>query len=356
MSWNASDYSISITTPYPFMRTVKVNFVEEKGKLHFIATGEWRKELDMIPLVYIDNESFIVEKADSKYVLGLFGKKYGQAQLDRYFKGTLVAFSLSPGVFNYKPETVIVNISNDSSENYEQAITENSTQQYMRETSKEILEKYYFSGAELMDLGAGVMYETREYITKSRITAVESSPVLQEHILEQFTLKQLQNLEIYPYLDNAAVSGRKFDIIFSTFGYLELNSLKQTLEYVVDMLSPRGVFIAGFWNSNGFLDNLFSMIQGHSEYVSGKRKGLVPVGQSRYSLTSFTHILSDFSQLDKLKMLEFQGICTIIPPYNYKLSKRLSRSVLFRTIDRFLGRIRYFAGYSDFIVVVLGKN
>ena len=356
MSWKESDHSLNITTPYPFLRSVKVNFAMASGKLHIIATGEWHRDLELIPMAYVGNESYIAEKAETEYVLGLFQHKYGPRHIEKYFTGTVVAYSLTPGTVSYRPETVIAKIFDGSSDTYEMDIRKDSTQEYMRAISGATLQRHYFKDAELMDLGAGVMFETRRYISKSRLSAVEGSSSFQELIRGQFTADEKENLEIYNSLSDAAVSGRKYDIIFSTFGYLELNSLEQTLERAKGMLNNQGIFIGAFWNSKGFIDNVFSMIRGNTEYVSGKREGLVPVGLSRYSLAAYTHKLSDFADFDGFSLEEVRGACFIIPPYNYRLSQKLSKNAMFRKLDEFLGKIPAFAKYSDFIILVLRKK
>ncbi len=355
-SWKENDYKISVTTPYPFLRTVEVNFVAEGPKLYIIATGEWRKDLKAIPMVKVRDESFIAEEIDEESAKRLFRKKYGQAHIEKYFQGSVTAYALSPGVVKYDPDQVISTSFDESSGLYERNIREDFTQLHMRAVSGEMLKKYYFKGAEILDIGAGVMFETRKYISTSRITAVENSPSFRELILKQFNEQQLKKLVVCSSLNEISATGQEFDIIFSTFGYLELNNMERTIGCVKELLNVNGLFIAGFWNSKGFIDNLLSFIQGDGSYVSCKMEGLVPVGHSRYSLAAFTHKLVDFEKISGVKIQEVSGVCTIIPPYNYRLSQKFSRSKTIRKIDSILGRIRFLATYSDFILVVLKKT
>ena len=355
-SWKESDYKISITTPYPFLRTVIVNFVSEKPKLYIIATGEWRKDLETIPMVKIDGVNFVAERIEEEFVIDLFRKKYGQAHIEKYFDGSLAAYALTHGTIKYDPDEVISGAFDESSEMYEETIHEDFTQLHMRAISSETLRRYYFDGAEILDIGAGVMFETRQFISTSRISALESSPYFRELILKQFNDEELKKVDVYSSFNELTVSDQKFDIIFSTFGYLELNNLERTLENVKDLLKFQGFFIGGFWNSKGLIDNLFSLIQGNKDYTSCKMKGLVPVGHSRYNLAAITHSIGEFEHVAGIKLQEASGICTIIPPYNYRLSQKLSRIKAFRKLDRFLGRFRFLANYSDFIVVVLKKT
>lgn len=356
MSWKEDDYSLSITTPYPFLRRIEVNFVINRGKTFIIAVGDWRMDIGLIPMVFIDGQGFVAERTDTEPALKLFLGKYGQFHLDKYFKGEIAAYSLSPGLIDYNVKSVVAKVFDDVAETYEQIIRENATQLHMRAISREILMKYYFAGAGILDLGAGVMLETGHLASTSKLTAVEGSFSLQELIRKQFEEGKPGKVDIYGSVQDLLEKGMEYDVIFSTFGYLELNNLKETLMEARKLLKPGGVFLAGFWNSKGLLDGLLSLVQGKKEYFLEKRNGMVPAGQSKYNLAAYAHRISDFKNVQGLKIREMRGICTIIPPYNYALSRRLSQRGLIRKLDNFLGKLPIVNNFSDHVIVVLTRE
>lgn len=353
---SSRDRNVDIATSTPYGRVSRLNYVRDGEDYLFIITAEWVHEILSVPQIYIGKSTYIMHQLADGQNLPRFLEKYGKVHCMKHFSDKCKHFRATPGLLDYDPCLYVRRAFDSLSEGYQETISSNQVQAYMRQVSKEVLRQYCFEGAQILELGGGTMPETQSFLSHSKITEVEISTRMISTVLPKLSEAERKNLVHFTSIGDSRIEDNHFDIVFSTYGYLELNDLGESMELAYRKLADNGVFIAGIWNRHGFMDLLAALLEGKGAYIMAKLRGTVPPNLSRYELESRPGTARSFTENKKFRLEGKRGVGIILPPYNTKLAAKMASSSLLRKIDTALCRVPWISEFADYIVLVLRKS
>lgn len=349
------DFSAELVISGPFQRVVKVNFVVKDKKTVVMPTGRWINDLEIYPYATIDGVKVKGSFEPADDYKELFKNKYGSEHFIRYFRDVERVVVLEP--FNGDPSynnEVLGLIFDHVVEQYFEEINSNWIQKYMRKRTVEILQKYAKDGDKILDLGCGPASEVLEIGKHVVVTEVDvSKDALRK---SQEVHNGIRNTTEWVLIgENCEISGN-FDIIFSSYGYLNLENINRVADLLDKNLKDGGYFIGTFMNRYGFLDILLSLVQNRRNYIRERLGGRLTVNDSRYNSLSFPMTPTIFEKLNGMKKKHLRGVCAIIPPYNYGRLVNFGNKIRFLPfLDRILGETPVLWAGSDYILFVYQK-
>lgn len=349
------DFAADLVILGPFQRVLKVNFVVKDQKTVLIPTGKWIKDLEIYPYCSLDGVKMKVSFEAADNYIDLFKSKYGSEHFNRFFKDASRVVVLEPFEDDPSYDRRILGLIFDQVvEQYYEEINSNWIQRYMRERTSEILEKYAKDGDKILDLGCGPASEVLEIGKRVVATEADVSEAALKKSREMHKGNN-DNTEWVLIRGNREISGN-FDIIFSSYGYLNLEDPNRVADLLDKNLKEGGYFIGTFMNRYGFLDLLLSLIQKRKKYIRERLSGRLTVNDSRYNILSFPRSPTIFERFSGMKKRQLRGVCAVIPPYNYERFVNFGNKVRFwPSIDRIIGRIPILWAGSDYILFVYQK-
>ncbi|MEM0133797.1 MAG: methyltransferase domain-containing protein [Thermoplasmatales archaeon] len=344
-----------LTIGGPFQRIVKVNFVRRDNKVIVLPTGQWLEDLKIYPYATLGGSHM---KASFDVVGNYkesFIEKYGIEHFNRYFKDLNVAVILE--CCNDEPaydNEVLGLIFDRVVDQYYDEINSNWIQRHMRERTTEMLEILTREGDKILDLGCGPDSEVLGIKKRVEITELDVS---QAALKKSKEIHQLDGNKIEWVLmkGDKKVPGN-YDIIFSSYGYLNVEDPRNIAEFLDTNLREGGYFIGSFMNRYGLLDLLLSLLQNRRNYVRERVTGRLTVNDSRYNSLSYPRKPTCFNRLKGMKSRYMGGVCTIIPPYNYKRLVNLGSKIGFLPfLDKLVGRMPLLWAGSDYVLFAYQK-
>ncbi|MGC8562397.1 MAG: class I SAM-dependent methyltransferase [Thermoplasmata archaeon] len=330
--------------------------MKKEQKTIILPTGNWIKELEIYPYATMDGAKVKASFEAVDNYKELFINKYGIEHFNRFFKDVNSVAVLEPRGgepgYDSKMLGLIFDLVVDQ---YYDEINSNWIQRYMRERTAEILERYAKDGDNILDLGCGPNSEVLGIRKRVKTTEVDVSKAALKMSKEMHGGNK-NGIEWVLMEGDGKVSGN-FDIIFSSYGYLNLENPNNVADLLDKNLKKGGYFIGSFMNRYGLLDLLLSLLQNRRSYIRERIGGRLTVNYSRYNSLSFPRTPTFFERLGGVKKMYLRGVCIIIPPYNYKRLVNFGNNIGFLSfLDRIIGRIPLLWSGSDYIVFVYQKT
>ncbi len=353
------DYSTWLTIGGPFERKVEVNFVQKDGKMIVIPTGSWADDLRVYPFARVNTKTMKATFDSADSYIEIFKEKYGENHFSRYFSRSEDVIVLEPcdREPGYSYET-LGSLFDRITAQYSKEILSNWVQRYMREQSFGVLDRFVQDGNAILDLGCGPSSEVIKLDKRLEITEVDVSKVALDISREAHTPGMANIKWILLRKDNDILG--EYDIIFSSYGYLNIESPANVIRLLNNNLKLGGYFIGSFMNRYGLLDLLVSLLQRRWNYVKERTRGHLPAGSSRFNALSFPRSPNYLASLEGLKIEERRGICFVIPPYNYSrlvdAFERIGFTELLKSLDSHLGSFPILWSGSDYILFVCRKT
>ncbi|EQD59777.1 methyltransferase type 11, partial [mine drainage metagenome] len=220
----------------------------------------------------------------------------------------------------------------------------------------EALRKHAKKGFKILDIGCGTMMETRQLAGDCFVTGIDASTLMLDQAKSFIDPSNLDRVEFLKVGAELKQDIGKFDIIFSSFGYLESSSLEQFLSYAESHLSEEGKIIFTLWNRLGLMDILLSIATLKIGYLGRKLVSSGDITIGRYPLPVHPRLPRNTSKRN-LRLKELSGICVILPPYNYtRLGCVLLKHGILARLDRILSRVPLFRYLGDFSLLVMARR
>jgi SAM-dependent methyltransferase len=355
-SKRSDDYSLRIRISGPFQREVRVNFIRDGLKTIIIPTGRWIKELEIFPYVILDSTHMKASFERTERYRDAFVDKYGKEHFERYFLGYDKVAVLEPSSEETADDLEVLGTVFDIDvDQYLATVDSNWVQRYMREMTLKVLNSFVEDGNKILDLGCGPKSEVLEIAKKVRVTEADIS---NSTLKKSISIHQ-DNLESVDWLllrDAQDIHGL-YDVVFSSYGYLNIAKPSKLVGILNDNLKLGGYFIGSYMNRYGLLDILLSLFKGRIEYIRERMGGTLTVNHSRFNTLSYPRKPSFLGKLNGLDNLYKKGVCNIIPPYNYhRLTDPITKTSSLRRIDELVGTLPLLYAGADYIIFVFQKN
>lgn len=357
MSWK-EDEAITITIPGNPGRKIKALFVEKDGQIAIIPTGKWIEPVIAANSAIVNGLRYTITLVEVESVIQGFINKYGKERINRYFSGSSNAILLSKvtKADRYDGVASTSRYFDFIAGKYESEVNGNPIQAYMRSITVEALRKHAKKGFRILDIGCGTMMETRQLAGECFVTGIDTSALMLDEARSSIDPENLDRVEFLKVGTELKQDVGNFDIIFSSFGYLESSNLEQFLDYAESHLSEGGRIIFTLWNRLGLMDILLSIATLKLGYLGRKLVSRGDITVSRYPLPVHPRLPRNTSR-KTLRMEEVSGICIILPPYNYiGLGRVLMNHDTFSRLDRMLSRLPLFRYLGDFSLLVMARR
>lgn len=347
---------LELKTPYPFYRRVLLDYVTKEGRTFVIPTGEWIKELGKKPvLLDSSGSSYDLLPVPISMVNSLFKEKYGIVHVLRYFENAPEAKELVPSKNAGENKYGLREYFNSVAGAYEDSITGNPVQLYMRNISTKVLSEYAGTGQKVLDLGCGIMLESIIIAEKVDLSCADVSDEMLKIARSRWSGGK--NVQFYETTQGLEGVPGVYSLIFCTYGLLELVRSSTLRNFLDNHLTSGGLFIGTFWNRFGMQDNMLALLKGNFSYLKEKLSGQLSGGLGRYPL--YTE-LKDYRKVlpkDDYEIVETDGICVLTPPYNYlRLSQNRRLIEALSNLDRAVSGMGVFRSIGDYTLVVARKK
>lgn len=325
----------------------------EGGKIIVIPTGEWLREVEIYPFINFEGRTYSVNFITVKEIENEFIRKYGENHFNRYFMNSSTAIMLEnlaePPEVNYD---TIGKIFDMVAPKYSHKVGTNWVQHLMRERSAALLREYIRPGDRILDLGSGPDSEIFKVKGMRSVTEVDVSKS-SLRIAEDYHGRDSVNYLLLRDLEE--ISG-EYEIIFSTFGYLNIEK-KENLERIVERnLKEGGILVGAFLNKFGLMDTALNTMLLRWSYVKEKMRGKLSVNYSRYGMISYPRSPSFVNEIKGLRPEYVSGICLILPPYYFsRLVKFSEKIAIIGKIENLMLRFPFLWRGADYILFVSRK-
>jgi len=251
--------------------------------------------------------------------------------------------------FEYDPEEVVARIFNLENKYYENHLKDNPVQRYLREFSSDLLNRFTKEGSRVLDLGSGPVPETLSLLNKCEVYFYDISEVALSNIKRRYPAAKTLGKESLLKLQE------KFDLIFTSFGFLEMANTDFVNSIIEEKLRAGGLFIACYLNRLALLDLLLNISQFRIRYVFERLTGSIDGNHSRFSL-GIRLVKERNIASSGLNIIDSYSICALVPPYYYRnLNERLNISNLIR-MDRSISNLFPFKHIGDYKCIIGVKN
>jgi ubiquinone/menaquinone biosynthesis C-methylase UbiE len=346
---------LQVITGGLFGRKITLNFVTVNDGFAVIPTGKWIEDIKIFPVVSINGKIYEAEFKDLYLFKEVFIRKYGMEHYLKYFSGAEEAVLFKPysgdGDYSYD---AIGRYFDHISQHYIKGIQENKVQTLMRQTVIELLSKTISDGNTVLDLGSGPNSEILQIDKNISVTEVDVSNKMIE-ISKKNNVNPKMNVKYLLMRSIDDIEGQ-YDIIFSTFGFLNIESIKNIRKIINEHLKKGGYFIGTYMNKFCLTDVLLSLLMGKFEYIRERISGKLSANFSRYGILSFPRGPGFLREIGLDSIILKNGMCIILPPYNYiRLNRWIEKFPLIYQLDRILSQLPLVSEYSDFIMFI-GKK
>jgi hypothetical protein len=354
-----SDYTINICLPGPYSTCHEVNFIELGKDICFIPISDLKRKVLNCGYLEIGNNEFPVSVQPIESVADGFIAKYGKSHFERYFRNETEAIILG----NSTPDKIgfyriLENEFDQAASDYDLRITTNPIEKYMRLRTSEILKHYCKPGYAILNIGCGTLREIEGLPENVTVTCAELSNSMIARAKKMSAVIGIQDrIDYLKTFSGVVQTGREYDIVFSSFGYLDIENIDNIAASINGNLKDSGLFIGCFWNKHGILDLLFSLLKGKFEYIRQKSNGKVFPDQSRFSTITLPKNASALRKIQGLVEIGRIGLCTLIPPYNMKRAVKLLNNLpgLF-SLDSAISGLPLIRNFSDYTIIIMRKS
>ncbi len=357
MSWKENE-ALTITLPCNQGRKVNALFVEKDGQIAVIPNGEWKEAVIAANSAIVNGLRYTVTPVEVGSVIQEFIEKYGEERIIRYFHGSSNALLLKIAnkADHYDGVDLTSRYFDLIAGKYESEVNSNPVQVYMRSITGEALRKHAKKGFRVLDIGCGTMMESRQLVGDCFVTGMDASALMLDKARGSIDPLNIDRVEFLKVGAELKQDIGKFDVIFSSFGYLESSNLEQFLTYAESHLSDEGKIIFTLWNRIGLMDILLSIATLKLGYLRRKLVSRRDIPGTRYPLPVHPRLPRNTSG-KTLRLEEVSGICVIFPPYNYtRLGNSLLNHRALVRLDRILSRLPLFRYLGDFSLLVMARR
>ena len=358
MSLKKSDFYMEVQLPDPYFSIKLVNYIKEGDGFHIIVTGEWKRKLKNCGYATVNGQIYSISEEKIDALIPSFEKKYGTNHLELHNMYSGTAYNLERTDRHRRNRYEILEVEFDEvSENYENTVKSNPIEAYMRKITSDILSKMVHDGMNILEIGCGTLIEASAIKSNVYLTCAEISDEMIRRAQEKSKLIKQVNLETLKVSTGYLKTEKKYDVIFTTFGYLDLEETETIEATLKENLKTDGIFIGAYWNRFGLMDIVISALLGRYKYVKQKIAGMVLPDLSRFTTATMPKGPFVFSGLEGFSEIKRFGLCTIIPPYNFnKVAKKLAKKRLLFAIDKVVSSLPIIKNFGDYVVVVLKRE
>ncbi|MCL4451965.1 MAG: class I SAM-dependent methyltransferase [Candidatus Thermoplasmatota archaeon] len=358
MFFKNSEFYLEVELPDPYLSVYLVNYIQEGNGYHIIVSGHWKRKLKNCGYAKVNGQIYSAHEEKIDVLIPAFEKKYGNGHLEFHNMHSGTAYILEPNDQSIRTRYEILEAEfDDISENYENFVKRNPVEVYMRETTSNVLSQIVHDGVSILEIGCGTLIETSAIRANVYLTCAEISNEMIHLVQEKSNLIKQVNLETLKVSSGYLKTDKKYDIIFTTFGYLDLEDAETIETTLKENLKTGGIFIGAYWNRFGLMDIIMSTLLGRYKYVKQKIAGTVLPDLSRFTTATLPKSPLAFSSMEGFSEIKRLGLCTIIPPYNFnKIAKRLGRKGLLFAIDKAVSSLPIIKNFGDYIIVVLKRK
>lgn len=321
-----------IYIPWPFDRKHKVRIYSDDSP-YIIVSGRLLEILSLFPYVSIEGKSYFLQRAD----------------IDERVNNQSIRMDLIEcGEWRFDVDEIIGKVFDQENLEYEIKVGKNPVQSYMRHRTKELLNEYAGHFRKILDLGSGPNPETITLSEKSELYCYDVSNVARDKIIEKNKNIKLVDKN---YLLN---TDEEFDLIFSSYGFLEIADMSMLSRLIERNLKSGGLFIGCYLNRFGLLDIILNFLLMRKEYLKEKFKGNISGNFSRYTLAVNLRKREEFERMG-LNIVHIESVSSLIPPYYFTgLIDKLNIDKL-TVLDSRISKFPLFRNFGDFICLV-GEN
>ncbi len=342
--------TIELNLPFPFTRTIAVNYAELHPDYIVILTGPRSTVLQSCKLLTINGRWYMAWPFEFQKALSLMMAKYGAEHVDHYFtNGDAAAYRISPYSGNVNlAETVRMTYDKISS-TYLDEVGSSRLQMELRKKTSGFLSSFLAHGMSVLEIGCSNAVEFKD--------ALKPGLDIQYHCVDvsPAALRKACSLSGIPESSFALwdygifkVEGM-YDLIFSTFGALDTMTVKDIRAVLERNLKPGGILVGTILNRISVMDVIMSAITGKWVYARDRIHGNMYPGYSRYPMHVFCRNPERFLMDLGLEIMDFRGISLISAPYNYgRVNSILSRFPGLFGIDELLSRNRFLARFCEY--------
>ncbi|MCL4341977.1 MAG: class I SAM-dependent methyltransferase [Candidatus Thermoplasmatota archaeon] len=353
-----SESFLELKLPEPYLSTYRANYVEEGDRFFIIVTGKWCGKLRNCGYALVRGEVYTAKEEMTGAVINRFREKYGTEHLNFHHMDTGTGFILERSDNVQRSRYDILGMEFDqASKDYDTSISSNPVEIYMRSRTSEVLSLLARDGMSILEIGCGTLIESSAIKSNISLTCAEISNQMLNIAAERSKTIENIKLELVKVSSGVIRTDKKYDIIFTTYGYLDLEDLKTIETTLNENLKVGGMFIGAYWNRFGIFDIFLSLMLGRFEYVREKLKGLVLPECSRFSTATRPKKPLDFSRLSGFSIVQRRGVCTVIPPYNFlRIVKHFANKRIPFALDRATSSLPIIKNFADYIMVVLRRE
>ena len=353
-----NDQYLVLKLPDPYLSSLKANYIVKDQLIYLISTGDWGRKALNTGCAIIGEQLYSVSEVPISEIIKSFEEKYGKDHAERHKlkDGTGLCLKKTESCRHSRYEILEREFDHVASF-YEDRIRSSTVQRYMRERTGQVLRKYIVRGTDVLEIGSGVLLETWDLQEEVNLTCAELSSRMIELSREKYLYRNMIPPEFIKTGSGVLETGKKFDLIFSSFGYIDLEDIRTIEETLNNNLRNGGVLILSYWNKIGLLDGFISALCGRTGYLKEKLRGEVSTEKSRFSTVSRPKKPGSFRNMMGFREIQREGICILIPPYNFSASEKISSSFpgILR-LDSMLGKIPLIRDFSDYIISVMVKE
>lgn len=347
--------NITVYTPHPFRRRVKLNFIVKDSSVHIIPTGTWIEETGSSRIVLDENsEKYKLIKVPLNNVRELFVSKYGEVHFSRYFGNLDSAYKLEKTDEIVNPSILLEEYFDSIAGSYASIVTANSVQTYMRETTVSFLSKHLKKGCSLLDLGCGPMLETSIFREDCKLEGIDIS----KKMLAEASARLPSDSSVVLKKTDISLNGDfgTYEVIFSSFGLVELVQPEDLRKFLTYHLKKGGKFIFAAFNRFGMMDIILSCLKGNLHYAAERMRGRMYPGGSRFPLFVQSCRLNELIPENIFKIVEKRGLCFFTPPYNYGFFRGKKRFLkILQKLDSIFSASGISQIMSDYVLVAAEK-
>ncbi|MHB8561340.1 MAG: class I SAM-dependent methyltransferase [Thermoplasmataceae archaeon] len=353
-----SECFLELKLPEPYLSTYRANYVEEGDRFFIIVTGKWGGKLRNCGYAFVHGKVYIAKEEMIDAVINRFREKYGSVHLNSHQMDAGTGFILERSDHVQRSRYDILGIEFDQvSKDYDASIRSNPVEIYMRSRTSEVLSLLARDGMSILEIGCGTLVESSTIKSKVSLTCAEISNQMLSIAGERSRSIENIRLELLKVSSGNIRTDQKFDIIFTTYGYLDLEDMNTIEATLKENLKIGGLFIGAYWNRFGIIDIFLSILLGRFKYVREKLRGLVLPDFSRFSTATRPKKPLDFSRLSGFSDVQRKGVCTVIPPYNFlRLVRHLANKRMPFDLDRATSSLPIIKNFADYIIVVLRRE
>lgn len=342
--------TISLQLPFPFSRSIAVNYAKLDSDYIVILTGPRRTILQTCPFLTINGKLYRALPLEFQQAAVLMTGKYGAEHVAHYFaEKESNAYRIFPYYGKVGLAEAVRLAYDDIASKYLDELGVNGLQIEFRKKTARFLSSFLKPGMSVLEIGcsnAGEFKDAHLPGLHVEYHCVDVSPMALQRASSLSGIPA-SRFALWDY--GIFQTEGKYDLIFSTFGALDTMTLKDIRAVLARNLKPGGILVGTVLNRLSIMDFIMSAISGNLVHAVNRINGNMDPESSRYPMHVFCRSPEQFVKDLGLEVLEFRGISLLKPPYNFERANSiLSKFPGLDKMDELLSRKRFFSRFCEY--------